>query len=67
MRVGGDADALCFTAHLRAPQLREGEEIALFRREAIDLGRRRLVVERFLQSQVGDLEAAQVGDILAER
>ena len=66
MRIGREQQALALDAGAVAPCLRVGEKEALLGRVAVDpaLG---LVLQRLLQREVGDLQPADVGDVLAER
>src|SRR4051812_18790224 len=68
MWVNGDAAFQLGLAPVRSPKLRERQEEALLRREAVDgFSFRRIFGKRTLQSFVGDAGAAEVSDIFAER
>ena len=49
-----------------APELAPGDEELLVRREAVDVGERRLALLRDLERAVRDLRAREVADALAE-
>src|ERR1035441_407581 len=66
VRVRVELDAKRLLARLVPPDRREREEETLFGREAVDR-RAGLPLERLLERLVGDLDAAEVADVLAER
>src|SRR5438552_16820468 len=66
MRVGVDSHSLGFRRDVLPPDLRPGEEKALFRREAIDEWETSFFRERLLQRSVSDRQTAEVGEILAK-
>src|SRR3989441_7587521 len=56
-----------YTTLFRSPDLGPGKEEPLLGRKPVDVGRSRPARERPLKCSVGDLEAAQVRDVLAQR
>src|SRR5689334_10846410 len=65
MGIGGGARAGFLGSDLLAPEVRPREEEALLGGEPVDQRRPRLPRHRALHGFVGDLDAAQVGDVLA--
>jgi len=66
VRIGGNHQAERFRPYLVAPQLGEGQEIALLWSVAVNLRRRRFASQGLLQSQIGDLQSTQVCDVFTK-
>src|SRR5439155_10065730 len=66
MRVGVDSHTLSLRRDVLPPDLRPGEEKALFRRETIDQWRTSFLGECLLQGGVSDRQTTEVGEILAK-
>ena len=69
MRIGVQAQYQVVFALIRPPHLGPAEKEALFRRESIDLlfARLWILIERFLQRGICELDAADVSDVFALR
>src|SRR5438477_1690744 len=65
MWIGVEPQFQIFIALIVPPDLREPEKETLLRGEAVDLWLRSFLRELFLQRHVGDLHAADVGDVFA--
>ena len=67
MRVGVEMQFQIFVALLGFPNRSERQEETLLRRQAVDffLAFLRIFIERFLQCGIGELHAAQIGDVFA--
>src|SRR5947199_2724501 len=69
MRIGVQAQLQVIFALIRPPYLGPAEKEALFRREPVDLLFARLwvLIERFLQRSISELDATNVCDVFALR
>src|SRR5213080_4888312 len=69
MRIGVQAQLQVIFALIRPPYLGPAEKEALFRREPVDLLVARLwvLIERFLQRSISELDATDVCDVFALR
>src|SRR5437867_7306928 len=69
MRIGVQAQLQVIFALIRPPYLAPAEKEALFRREPVDLLLARLwvLIERFLQRSISELDATDVCDVFALR